>query len=109
MKLVAATRSPSRTVVSLMAPRCSTASSSGPALQKSSISSGGSRPAMGCLARLRHLSSVPSRSTTITSAPRAHSAATRLEPMKPAPPVTRYIGAIPSLEQVAAGRERPGA
>src|SRR5690349_9154287 len=58
------------------------------------MSAGGMRRAGGCLARLRHLPSLPSRSTMTVSWPRRTKAACRLEPMKPAPPVTRIISGV---------------
>src|SRR3954449_10689233 len=41
-------------------------------------------------------------STTVTSSPRASRASTRLEPMKPAPPVTKVLIRSPILEGSAA-------
>ena len=50
-------------------------------------------------ARSRHFPHQTSQSATITPAPRRHSAARRLEPMNPAPPVTRYKGGTPDAER----------
>ena len=41
---------------------------------------------------LRHLSPLPSQSAMMVRCPRAVSAASRHDPMKPAPPVTRIMG-----------------
>src|ERR1700686_83229 len=47
----------------------------------------------GCLARFCHLPLQPKVSTTIVSRPRRTSAACRMEPIKPAPPVIRIMAA----------------
>src|SRR5262245_7526603 len=90
-KFVASTRSPSEAVVSEMAPRWMTASSLRPLSHRIS-SSGGMTSAKRRLARLRHLFPAPTVSlTTMSASPLSLSAATRLEPMNPAPPVTRIM------------------
>jgi len=60
-------------------------------------------------ARLRHLSPHRSRSETMTSRPSPASAATRFEPMNPAPPVTRIIRGLYGGERRArmGGHARP--
>ncbi len=89
--LVAATRSPSVSVVALIAPMWNSALTRGALARKAGRSSGATMPAIGCLARLRHFWPWRRRSTTTTSSPLAQSAAARLEPMNPAPPVTIYM------------------
>ena len=69
--------------------------------RKSTSSSGATRRATACLAMLRRFSSsAASRSqTTISRPPRAVSAATRFEPMKPAPPVTTIMAKTYTKDQ----------
>jgi hypothetical protein len=85
-------RSTSVSVVALMAPRCTTASTS-PAflLSQSTSVSGAIIPAISCFARFRQRSSFRSQSQTTTSSCRRASAPTTFEPINPAPPVTTYI------------------
>src|SRR5262245_30477616 len=95
-KLVSITRSPSVAVVSLIAPRWTTASSLRPFSQSASCP-GGTMSASCRLARLRHLPSWPSRSHTTTSLrPASFNAATTFDPIKPAPPVTSSMP-VPAL------------
>src|SRR5262245_32626620 len=95
-KLVSITRSPSVAVVSLIAPRWTTASSLRPFSQSASCP-GGTMSASCRLARLRHLPSWPSRSHTTTSLrPASFNAAAMFDPIKPAPPVTSSMP-VPAL------------
>ena len=99
--LSSAIRSTSVSVVALMAPMCRTAVDPPGLAGEPVLRAGGAMsPAISCFARLRQRSSWRSQSQTTTSWPRSLKAATRLEPIKPAPPVTRYIG--------SAGRDRTG-
>src|SRR5580658_6676929 len=91
-KLTSAMSSASRSVVELIAPRCTIASSSWPEASSHAASeSGWMSSRSGARARLRHLSPWRSRSHTATGWFAAASAATTFEPMKPAPPVTRIM------------------
>src|SRR5262249_14988575 len=96
-KLVARTKSASVAVVSEIAPRWMTASSLRLSSQPTS-SPGGTTSATWHLPRLRHLSASPNESlTTMSVRPASFRPATRLEPMKPAPPVTNNIAHPPPL------------
>ncbi len=94
-KLLSITASPSRAVVSEIAPRWMTASSLRPSSQRGR-SAGGMKSASWRFCRLRHFVSLPSISFTTTSPrPASFRLATTFEPMKPAPPVTNNIDARP--------------
>src|SRR5215475_4138111 len=96
-KLVARTKSASVAVVSEIAPRWMTASSLRLSSQPTS-SPGGTTSATRHLPRLRHLPASPNESlTTMSVRPASFRPATRLEPMKPAPPVTNNITHPPPL------------
>src|SRR5450755_1513355 len=59
----------------------------------------------GCFARFRHLAPWRRRSTTTVSWPRRTSAACRLEPMNPAPPVTIIMADV--IGAAASRRKAP--
>ena len=99
-------RSMSVSVVELLAPMCSTASSCAPwRSSQGGSASGSTRSAMLVLGEVAPALVLAAASrTTTTSWPRSDSAATRFEPMKPAPPVIRRTcGQAP---RVAAARRR---
>ncbi len=90
-KLVSMTRSPSLAVVSEIAPMWKTASSLRPDSQPAR-SAGATKSASRRFCRLRHLPSEPRKSHTATSpCPASLRRATRFDPMKPAPPVTKNM------------------
>ena len=72
------------------------------------VGGGGTICAGGCLARFLHFPSLPSVSATMVSCPRAASAACRLEPMKPAPPVIKIISALYNKADEATGSCKAG-
>ncbi len=91
-KFTSMMRSASASVVEEIAPMCTIASILAPcAGSHSSKASGAMSSRRGTRARLRHLPASRSRSQTATGSPRSASAATRFEPMKPAPPVRRIM------------------
>src|SRR6516165_5196428 len=101
-KLVSMTRSPSVAVVSEIAPMWKMAWSSRPASQ-ADRSAGGTKSASRRFCRLRHLPSEPRWSHTATSpCPASLSRATRLDPMKPAPPVTKNMPCPETVRAAAA-------
>ena len=99
---------------SIWAARWKIASGAAPA----ATSATAARSRMSSSTSLAPFASAPSRfsrrpversSTTVTASPRASSASTRFEPMKPAPPVTKQSIGPPILEGSARGRRSSAA